>query len=205
MFQSAPNLDFLKAAWSALSSISSRQPGPDYGAPGLSFQRINHSTIIRKGDVQLATMPLHYSRNELRVGFLGRIENEVRKAVAELETVLMHTLELPEGHRLAVELEEGMRALRRSANRMLTIVAYPEHDANPKTSVVVEMRVFLDSPRACLFAYHLDEQGDVRTDLLVDAAKRARMPRARSYGQLGQQIAQTLNSVLADLPSAATA
>jgi len=193
MLQSAPNLDYLKAAWSALASISGRNASQSYEACGLSLQRINHSTIVHKGAVQVATMPLRYTRGELRVGFLGRIENEVRKAVAELETVLIHTLDLPERHQFVVELEESMRALRRAGSRLLSMYVVPESDADPATAMAAEMRIFLDAPRACLFVYRL---GTERTDLLADAPKRTRMPRAGSYGELAKRMADTVNAAI---------
>lgn len=142
MLNSAPNLDYLKAAWSALACISGRNAGQSYEASGLTLQRINHSTIVHKGQVQVATMPLHYTRSELRVGFLGRIENEVRKAVSELDSVLFHSLDVPDGHHLVIELEESMRSLRRTGGRMLSIFVQPDPDVEHETFFVVEMRIF---------------------------------------------------------------
>lgn len=203
MLNSAPNLDYLKAAWSALACISGRNAGQSYEASGLTLQRINHSTIVHKGPVQVATMPLRYTRSELRIGFLGRIENEVRKAVSELDNVLFHSLDIPDGHHLVIELEESMRSLRRSGGRMLSIFVHPDPDVAHEAFFVVEMRVFLDAPRACLFAYRFAEQGEEKVDLLAQAPKRARVPRATSYAALAQQMAQTINAALH--PEAATA
>jgi hypothetical protein len=196
MLNSAPNLDYLKAAWSALACISGQNAGQSYEASGLTLQRINHSTIVRKGHIQVATMPLRYTRSELRVGFLGRIENEVRKAVSELDSVLFHSLDVPDGHRLVIELEESMRSLRRAGGRMLSIFLNPEPDTEHKTFFAVEMRVFLDAPRACLFAQRISTQGDEKIDLLAQAPKRARVPRAPSYAALAQQMAETINAAL---------
>ena len=196
MLNSAPNLDYLKAAWSALACISGRYAGQSYEASGLTLQRINHSTIVHKGQVQVATMPLRYTRSELRVGFLGRIENEVRKAVSELDNVLFHSLDVPEGHRMVIELEESMRSLRRSGGRMLSIFMHPDADAGDESQFAVEMRIFLDAPRACLFACRIAKEGEEQIDLLAQAPKRARVPRASSYAALAQQIAETINAAL---------
>jgi hypothetical protein len=196
MLNSAPNLDYLKAAWSALACISGNNAGQSYEASGLTLQRINHSTIVHKGAVQVATMPLRYTRGELRVGFLGRIENEVRKAVSELDSVLFHSLDVPDGHRLVIELEESMRSLRRSGGRMLSIFVHPDPDVERETFFAVEMRVFLDAPRACLFAYRITTEGEEKIDLLAQAPKRARVPRAASYAALAQQMAETINAAL---------
>jgi hypothetical protein len=196
MLNSTPNLDYLKAAWSALACISGRNAEQSYEASGLTLQRINHSTIVHKGQVQVATMPLRYTRSELRVGFLGRIENEVRKAVSELDSVLFHSLDMPEGHRLVIELEESMRSLRRTGGRMLSIFVQPDPDTEHEVFYAVEMRVFLDAPRACLFAYRVTRQGEEKIDLLAQAPKRTRVPRAASYAALAQQMAETINAAL---------
>lgn len=196
MFNSAPNLDYLKAAWSALACISGQHAGQSYEASGLTLQRINHSTIVHKGQVQVATMPLRYTRSELRVGFLGRIENEVRKAVSELDSVLFHSLDVPQGHRLVIELEESMRSLRRTGGRMLSIFVHPEPHMEHEAFFDVEMRVFLDAPRACLFAYRTAALDGEKSDLLAQAPKRTRVPRASSYAALAQQMAETLNAAL---------
>jgi hypothetical protein len=196
MLNSAPNLDYLKAAWSALACISGRHAQQSYEASGLTLQRINHSTIVRKGQVQVATMPLRYTRSELRVGFLGRIENEVRKAVWELDSVLFHSLDVPDGHRLVIELEESMRSLRRSGGRMLSIHMQAEPDNGGDAVFAVEMRVFLDAPRACVFASRVAANGEACIDLLAHAPKRARVPRAPSYAELARRMAETINAAL---------
>jgi len=200
MLQTAPNIAYLKAAWAAFAGISGANARQSYEAAGLSFTRINHSTLVRKNEVQVSTMPIRYTRHELRVGFLGRIENEVRKAAFELDAVFYRDLLLPEGHRLVIELEECLRLLRRRGNRSLSILIEPDGDAAPGFSLRAEMRVFLDAPRACLFASVADADG--RLDLLQDACKRERMPRAASYAELAAQISATLNQALASLPCA---
>jgi hypothetical protein len=202
MLQSAPNIAYLKAAWSAFAGISGANARQSYEAAGLHFTRINHSTLVRKDDVQVSTMPIHYTRHELRAGFLGRIENEVRKAVNEMEAVFWRDLCVPEGHELVIELEECLRMLRRRGHRSLSILIQPERGATPDVSVRVEMRVFLDSPRACLFASASDvtTHGDV--DLLEEAPKRSRTPRAADYSALAAQISATLNDAFAAFPRA---
>lgn len=198
MLQTAPNIAYLKAAWAAFAGISGVNAQQSYEAAGLSFTRINHSTLVRKNDVQVSTMPIHYTRHELRVGFLGRIENEVRKAVFEMDAVFYRDLCLPEGHRLVIELEECLRMLRRRGNRSLSILVEPDGSEPLDAAARVEMRVFLDSPRACLFACAADASGQV--DLLEDAPKRARMPRASNYSELATQISATLNEAFASFP-----
>lgn len=197
MLQSSPNIAYLKAAWSAFAGISGANAGQSYEAAGLSFTRINHSTLVLKNHVQVSTMPVHYSRHELRVGFLGRIENEVRKAVAEMEAALLRELCIPYGHRLDIELEECLRQLRRRGHRSLSIRVTPHKDEALETTAQVEMRVFLDSPRACVFATLFDRQGLKQVDVLADAPKRARTPRAATYGELAQQMAATINAAVA--------
>jgi len=202
MLQTAPNIPYLKAAWAAFAGISGANAKQSYEAAGLSFTRINHSTLVRKNDMQVSTMPIHYSRHELRVGFLGRIENEVRKAVSEMDAVFWRDLCLPEGHRLVIELEECLRMLRRRGHRSLSVLIQPDDGANTDLSLRVEMRVFLDSPRACLFASAFDDVAEGHVDLLSEAPKRVRMPRARSYAELAAQMSATLNEALAAFPRA---
>ena len=198
MLQTAPNIAYLKAAWAAFAGISGANAKQSYEAAGLSFTHINHSTLVRKNDVQVSTMPVHYTRHDLRVGFLGRIENEVRKAAFELDAVFYRDLELPEGHRLVIELEECLRLLRRRGNRSLSIVVEPDGSTPLDAAVRVEMRVFLDAPRACVYACAADASGQF--DLLEDAPKRVRMPRAANYAELAQQMSATLNQAFASLP-----
>ncbi|AIF48771.1 hypothetical protein [Dyella japonica] len=202
MLQTAPNIAYLKAAWAAFAGISGANATQSYEAAGLSFTRINHSTLVRKNDVQVSTMPLHYTRHELRVGFLGRIENEVRKAVSEMDAVFWRDLCLPEGHRLVIELEECLRMLRRRGNRSLSILIQPDGTAATEACVRVEMRVFLDSPRACVFAHAADATTNGFVDLLEEAPKRARLPRARDYAELARQMSATLNEAFAAFPRA---
>ncbi|WP_109126655.1 hypothetical protein [Dyella sp. C11] len=202
MLQTSPNIAYLKAAWAAFAGISGANATQSYEAAGLSFTRINHSTLVRKGDVQVSTMPNHYTRHELRVGFLGRIENEVRKAVGEIEAVLWRDLTLPEGHELVIELEDCLRLLRRRGHRSLSIFIQPAYGAAPEVNVRVEMRVFLDSPRACLFAHAADATTHGFVDLLEEAPKRVRVPRERSYGELASQMCATLNQAFASFPRA---
>jgi hypothetical protein len=196
MLQSAPNIAYLKAAWAAFAGISGTNATQSYEAAGLSFTRINHSTLVRKNDIQVSTMPVHYTRHELRAGFLGRIENEVRKAVAEMEAVLLRDLGIPYGHRLVIELDECLRLLRRRGHRSLTILVKPVDGESLDTVATIEMRVFLDSPRACLFACLSDAQDTKRVDVLTHAPKRARVPRAATYAELARQMAATLNGAL---------
>jgi len=200
MLQTAPNIAYLKAAWAAFAGISGANAKQSYEAAGLSFTRINHSTLVRKNDVQVSTMPIHYTRHDLRVGFLGRIENEVRKAAFEMDAVFYRDLDLPEGHHLVIELEECLRLLRRRGNRSLSILIEPDGSIPLDAAVRVEMRVFLDAPRACVYACAADASGQV--DLLDGAAKRARMPRASDYAGLAAQISSTLNDAFAALPRA---
>ena len=200
MLQTAPNIAYLKAAWAAFAGISGANAKQSYEAAGLSFTRINHSTLVRKNDVQVSTMPIHYTRHDLRVGFLGRIENEVRKAAFEMDAVFYRDLELPEGHHLVIELEECLRLLRRRGNRSLSILIEPDGSIPLDAAVRVEMRVFLDAPRACVYGCAADVSGQV--DLLDGAAKRARMPRASDYAGLAAQISSTLNDAFAALPRA---
>lgn len=197
MLRSPPNIAYLKAAWSAFAGISGANAGQSYEAAGLSFTRINHSTLVLKNRVQVSTMPVHYTRHELRAGFLGRIENEVRKAVAEMEAVLLRELCIPYGHRLEIELEECLRQLRRRGHRSLTMRVAPDGSDTLETLAQLEMRVFLDSPRACVFATLCDRHGLKQVDVLAETPKRARVPRAASYGELAQQMAATLNAAVA--------
>jgi hypothetical protein len=196
MLQTAPNIAYLKAAWAAFAGISGANAKQSYEAAGLSFTRINHSTLVRKNDLQVSTMPVRYTRHELRTGFLGRIENEVRKAVAEIEAVLLRDLHIPYGHQLVIELDECLRLLRRRGDRSLTILVKPSEAEPLETTAQIEMRVFLDSPRACLFAYLSDALGTKRVDVLTHAAKRARVPRAVTYAELARQMVTTLNAAL---------
>lgn len=200
MLQTAPNIPYLKAAWAAFAGISGANAKQSYEAAGLSFTRINHSTLVRKNEVQVSTMPIHYTRHELRVGFLGRIENEVRKAVAEMEAVFYGELPLPEGHHMVIELEECLRMLRRRGNRTLSILIEPDGSMPLTACMRVEMRVFLDAPRACLFANGADATTQGWVDLLEDAPKRARTPRADRYAELARLISATLNEAFASFP-----
>lgn len=196
MLNPAPNLAYLKAAWAAFAGISGSNAKQSYEEAGLSFARINHSTLVRKNDIQVSTMPVHYTRQELRIGFLGRIENEVRKIVSEMEHVLSRDVLVPEGHHLVIELEDCLRQLRRKGNRTLSILIQPNDAESIAASARVEMRVFLDSARACLFACLSDASNRNQIDLLGGAPKRARVPRADSYAELARQMVQTINEAL---------
>ncbi|WP_114239326.1 hypothetical protein [Dyella sp. C9] len=196
MLNSAPNIGYLKAAWAAFEGISGVNAKQSYEDAGLIFTRINHSTLVRKGDVQVSTMPVHYTRHQLRTGFLGRIENEVRKAVAQMEPILEHQLHVPEGHELVVELEECLRLLRRMGNRSLRILVRPHDGVELDAILCAEMRVFLDSPRACLYVALIDACSRQQFDLLADAPKRSRVLRSNSYGELAGKMATTINAAL---------
>lgn len=194
MISTRPNLAYLKAAWAAHASISAEHCKQSYEEAGISFERVNHSWIVRKNQTQVSTMPLRYTRQELRMGFLGRIEMEARKAAAEIEAVLLRDLDVPEGHTLIVELEESMRHLRRNGSRALAIFILPTAEASER--IGVEIQAFLDAPRACLYAHRMTSEGHIATDLLDGCAKRDRHPRAATYTELAQRIAQTLNHAL---------
>jgi hypothetical protein len=97
---------------------------------------------------------------------------------------------------MTVELERSMRHLRREASRALAILIGPSVIADASSQVYIEIHVFLDAPRACLFA-HCD--GD---DLLADAPKRQRHPRADTYAELAEIIAATINQTFAEVDSA---
>lgn len=196
MLHTAPNLAYLRAAWAAYASISGPQSKQSYEDAGLCFTRINHSVLVHMNDIQVATMPLRYTRQELRVGFLGRIENEVRKLVAQMEPVLLRALQVPEGHQLIIELEECLRQLRRKGQRSLSILIHPEQDIELDATLHVEMRIFLDSPRACLFISLADATSNHQFDLLAAAPKRTRVPRADDYAGLAEQMAATINASL---------
>jgi hypothetical protein len=196
MISSRPNLTYLKAAWAAHASISAENCRQSYEDAGLSFERINHSWIVRKSGTQVSTMPLRYSRQELRMGFLGRIEMEVRKAVQEMETILLHELDVPEEHSIAVELEDAMRRLRRNGNRAMKIFMGPTVPAHSFPQFFVEIHVFLDAPRACIYAHRRDAEDETAVDLLADASKRHRHPRANSYAELAQLIVTTIHDAM---------
>lgn len=196
MISSQPNLAYLKAAWAAHASISAENCRQSYDEAGISFERVNHSWIVRKDETQVSTMPLRYTRQELRMGFLGRIEMEARKAAAEIEAVLLRDLSLPDDHMLIVEVEESMRHLRRRGHRALAIFVVPTAAADRVRRVGMEIQAFLDAPRACLYAHTLNTDGYAGTDLLADCSKRERHPRASTYGELGQRIVATLHNAL---------
>lgn len=193
MISTRPNLPYLKAAWAAHASISAENCKQSYDEAGISFERVNHSWIVRKNNTQVSTMPLRYTRQDLRMGFLGRIEMEARKAASELEGGLLRDLVLPENHTMMMELEQSMRDLRRRGHRSLTILIGP---ATPTSSapVYAEIQVFLDAPRACLYAHH-----NGTDDLLASATKRQRHPRASSYAELAQQVTATLNDAFSGM------
>ncbi|RUL74550.1 hypothetical protein [Dyella choica] len=196
MIGTRPNLAYLKAAWAAHAGISAQNCHQSYEEAGISFERVNHSCIVRKDDMQVSTMPLRHTRQELRMGFLGRIELEARKAAGEIEAVLMRDLALPEGHLLMVEMEESMRHLRRRGSRALAIFIAPTAAADISSRFGVEIQAFLDAPRACLYAHALNGDGYAAVDLLADCGKRERHPRAATYGELAQRIVATLNAAL---------
>jgi len=185
MISSRPNLAYLKAAWAAHASISAENCRQSYDEAGITFEQVNHSWIVRKNNMLVSTMPLRYTRHELRMGFLGRIEMEARKAAAEVEGGLLRDLVLPEHYTMIVELEQSMRQLRHRGERALTILIGPT--ATGPMQVYVEIQVFLDAPRACLFAYR---DG---VDLLADLHKKQRHPRAATYAELAQRLAATIN------------
>lgn len=199
MISTQPNLVYLKAAWAAHASISAENCRQTYEEAGISFERVNHSWIVRKNDTQVSTMPLRYTRQDLRMGFLGRIEMEARKAAAEIESILLRDLDLPEEHTLVVELEESMRHLRRRGHRVLAMFITPTAAANLSARVGVEIQVFLDAPRACLYAHRIDAEGYIGADLLAECSKRERHPRSTTYAELGQRIVATLNAALEKL------
>src|SRR5215469_15539951 len=177
MISTRPNIPYLKAAWAAHASISASNCRQTYEEAGITFERVNHSWIVRKDDTQVSTMPLQYTRQDLRMGFLGRIEMEARKAAAEMETVLFHDLALPDDHTFIVEVEASMRQLRRQGSRALTILIGPAVLENEPGQIFAEIRTFLDSPRACIFAHRSGTEGTEPTDLLAHASKRERHPR----------------------------
>lgn len=202
MISTCPNLSYLKAAWAAHASISAENCRQSYEDAGISFERFNHSWIVRKNDMQVSTMPLRYTRHELRMGFLGRIEMEARKAAAEVERVLLRDLHLPEEHILIVDLEESMRHLRHKGSRVLSIYMVPTPSAAPSHRLCIEIQAFLDAPRACLFAHTVSPHGYMETDLLVEVPKRERHPRASSYTELAECAAATLNNIIDALEAA---
>ena len=126
---------------------------------------------------------------------LGRLYR--RLAITEMEAVLLRELCIPYGHELVVEREEGLRQLRRRGHRSLSILVRPCGHEVLETRAQIEMRVFLDSPRACLFASLSDAGGMKQVDVLAEASKRARVPRAGSYAELAQLMADTLNTAVA--------
>jgi hypothetical protein len=196
MISTQPNLVYLKAAWAAHASISAENCRRSYQEAGISFERFNHSWIVRKNDTQVSTMPLRYTRQELRMGFLGRIEMEARKAAAEVENVLLRDLDLPERHTLVVELEESMRHLRRRGSRALAMFIVPTADAPVSDRIGVEIQVFLDAPRACLYAHHIGAEGYAGADMLAEYSNRERHPRAATYAELGLRIVTALGPAL---------
>jgi hypothetical protein len=205
MISTRPNLAYLKAAWAAHASISAENCRQNYEEAGICFERVNHSWIVRKDGTQVSTMPLRYTRQELRMGFLGRIEMEARKAAHEMETILLHELELPEDHSLVVEVEEGMRRLRRNGTRSMKIFVGPRVLSEYFPQLFAEVHVFLDAPRACLFVHQRDTKESTAIDLLANAAKRKRHPRAASYAELAQLIVTTIHETIDESPSAMSA
>jgi hypothetical protein len=197
MISTQPNLVYLKAAWAAHASISAENCKQSYDDAGITFERVNHSWIVRKNNTLVSTMPLRYTRHELRMGFLGRIEMEARKAAAEMEGGMLRDLALPEDHGMVVELEQAMRHLRRHGSRALTILIGPSVMTATPTQVWAEIRVFLDAPRACLYVHRHGQ------DLLANASKRQRHPRAGSYAELAVQVAATLNQAFGNALSEA--
>jgi hypothetical protein len=188
MIDPRPNLAYLKAAWAAHASISAENCRQSYDEAGIRFERVNHSWIVRKDHTQVSTMPLRYTRQELRMGFLGRIEMEARKAATEVEGGLLRHLELPDDYMMIVELEASMRHLRRRGHRALTILIEPSASTPSTTQAKVEIMVFLDAPRACMFAYR---DG---VDLLAGLPKKQRHRRASTYTELAHRLAETINT-----------
>ncbi|HTV86469.1 MAG TPA: hypothetical protein VME63_13735 [Dyella sp.] len=196
MISTRPNIPYLKAAWAAHASISAANCRQTYEEAGITFERVNHSWIVRKGPTQVSTMPLRYTRQDLRMGFLGRIEMEARKAASEMEAVLFHDLLLPEDHAMIVEVEQSMRQLRRRGSRALTILVGPTVLTHAPGQFYAEIHALLDAPRAFVYAHRTNENGCAPTDLLVDVSKRERHPRAPTYAELARRLAETLNAAI---------
>lgn len=201
MISTRPNLAYLKAAWAAHASISAENCRQGYDEAGISFERVNHSWIVRKNNTQVSTMPLRYTRQDLLMGFLGRIEMEARKAANEVEAVLLRDLELPEDHFMVMELEKSMRHLRRNGSRALKIFIAPREHAESLSQIHGEMHVFLDAPRACLFLTQVTSHGTT-VDMLAGVANRKRHPRAATYVELAALIVSTIDAAM-DASSAA--
>jgi hypothetical protein len=200
-----PNIAYLKAAWAAHASISAENCRQSYDDAGISFERVNHSWIVRKSGTQVSTMPLRYTRQELRMGFLGRIEMEARKAAHEMETILLHELELPDDHSVVVDMEEAMRRLRRNGTRSMKIFVGPHVLSESFPQLFAEVHVFLDAPRACMFLHRRNAKDAAAIDLLADAPKRKRHPRAATYAELAQLIVTTIHEAMDEPPSATSA
>lgn len=196
MISTQPNLVYLKAAWAAFAGISGENCHQTYDEAGLTFERINHSAVVRKNKIQVSTMPLQHTRQELRMGFLGRIEMEARKAAAEVEAVLHRDLALPDDHTMIVMLEESMRSLRRNGGRALSILIGPMVHADDPAPIHIEIRVFLDAPRACIFAHQTMPTVRGEINLLANVPKRECHPRATTYIELAQRIAATINTTI---------
>ena len=106
---------------------------------------------------------------------------------------------------LVIDDEEAMRRLRRNGTRSMKIFVGPRVLSEFFPQLFAEIHVFLDAPRACLFLHQRDTKEGTAIDLLADAPKRKRHPRAESYAELAQRIAATIHETLDESPSAMSA
>lgn len=145
--------DRLKARWAAVNAISGDNLRNSYEQADLSFERDGRFNRVSKDGITVAIMTPQFNRKELYDALISNIQDEA-KLVGEVFTDAYKKLNIPDEYSFRFDVERDIRDIASFHGNQLSayIGLYGKDTERVPDQLAVELRVFLDSPRAHVFA-----------------------------------------------------
>lgn len=181
----------LKATWNAVKSISGDRINESYEKAGLTFQRDGRFVVVMKDDAKIAHMTPQFNRHELHDALIGNIQSSA-KEIARVLTKAFKELHIPNGYGFSFAPEQSIRDVASfHGNNMSVFIRIEGNDTDAiPEQVDTEIRVFLDEPRAILFANKGARFFGESRKLLES---KDRFVYAKSYNDLASRLVELVN------------
>lgn len=181
----------LAARWEAINAISGDNISNSYEKAGLTFERDGRFSRVMKNGIDVAYMTPQFNRRELHDAIIGNIQGDA-KVIGEILTESYKKLNLPAGYTFRFNPESSIRDINSFHGKNMCAfiqLGGKGSEYNPNQADV-ELRVFLDSPRAIVFAKKGPRFFGQNEDLLKDGEPHLS---AQSYEELAPALVSIFN------------
>lgn len=142
-----------KATWEAVAAISGDNVKQSYEKAGLTFERDGRFAIVKKDGLSVAHMTPQFNRQQLYDAMIGNLQSGAQHIAGILENAYKE-LKVPDGYSFIFDPVRDIRQIASFRNNEINafVRLVGENVDHVPDQLAVELRVFLDEPRAYLFA-----------------------------------------------------